>query len=175
MGAQSGGGLGLIGRLAARLDRALGVLAGALLFAMMVITVIDVVGRYVFNKPVAGGFEITELMMAGLIFAGLPLVTARDQHVTIDIFQSIVPKRFQRWQTTAIHLLCAVCLAGIAWRLWVKAGQAFSYGDTTATLRLPLAPLAYFMCFQAAITAVIFAVKTIFAASAGRPEPRDFA
>ena len=61
--------------------RLLGLGAAVLLFAMMVLTFVDVWGRYFFNSPVPGGFEVTELMMAALIFAGLPLATgARRAH-----------------------------------------------------------------------------------------------
>ena len=42
---------------------------------------IDVVGRYFFSMPVTGGFEMTEILLASLIFAGLPLVTLRDDRV----------------------------------------------------------------------------------------------
>jgi hypothetical protein len=58
------------------LRRGLGGLASALLFFMMALTFVDVVGRYLFNTPVYGGFEMTEVALATLIFAGLPLVTA---------------------------------------------------------------------------------------------------
>ena len=39
------------------LERALGVIAGSVLFAMMMLTAVDVVGRYVFNHPVTGAFR----------------------------------------------------------------------------------------------------------------------
>ena len=43
---------------------------------MMMITAVDVAGRYLFNKPLAGGFELTEMLLAALIYCGLPLVSA---------------------------------------------------------------------------------------------------
>ena len=50
------------------LEGALGVTSATVLFLMMMITAVDVIGRYVFNKPLAGGFEITEMLLAALIF-----------------------------------------------------------------------------------------------------------
>ena len=67
--------------------------AGGLLFAMMTLTFVDVVLRYFFNAPIKGGFEVTELMMAVLIFAGLPLVSRKNEHVTIDAFDRFFPAR----------------------------------------------------------------------------------
>ena len=68
------------------LERALGLIAGAVLFVMMMLTTVDVFGRYVLNKPVAGAFEVTEMMLAALIYCGLPLVSQRREHIVIDTF-----------------------------------------------------------------------------------------
>jgi TRAP-type C4-dicarboxylate transport system permease small subunit len=48
-------------KLAELLQRTLGLFAAAVLFLMMTITAVDVTGRYFFNNPQAGGFEITEI------------------------------------------------------------------------------------------------------------------
>ena len=50
----------------------------------MMLTTADVVGRYIFNWPIRGAFEITELLLLTLIFAGLPLASRADEHVTLD-------------------------------------------------------------------------------------------
>ena len=55
-------------KLAQLLQKTLGLFAAIVLFLMMTITAVDVVGRYFFNKPLAGGFEITEIGLALLIY-----------------------------------------------------------------------------------------------------------
>src|SRR5712691_5124568 len=62
---------------AAWLDRVLGAAAAGLLFFLMALTTADVIGRYIFNWPLRGAFEITELLLLTLIFAGLPRGRAR--------------------------------------------------------------------------------------------------
>ena len=52
-------------------------------------------GRYVLNKPLTGGFELTEMMLAALIFCGLPLVSQRREHIVIDTFDPLMSKRGQ--------------------------------------------------------------------------------
>ena len=59
----------------------LGIAASALLLMMMVLTFADVVARYLLNRPIRGAFEITELTLLVLIFAGLPLVSHADENV----------------------------------------------------------------------------------------------
>src|SRR5204863_6993197 len=72
------------------LDRALGAAAAALLFGLMALTTADVVGRYIFNWPLRGAFEITDLMLLSLIFAGLLLASRTDEHVTLDFIDMLL-------------------------------------------------------------------------------------
>ena len=74
-----------------RIDAVLGFAASALLTLMMVLTFADVVARYLLNRPIRGAFEITELTLLVLIFAGLPLVSHADEHVTMDFIDRILP------------------------------------------------------------------------------------
>ena len=74
-------------------DALLGVVASAILLAMMLLTVTDVVARYVFSRPLRGAFEITELMLLVLIFAGLPLVSFADEHAVMDFIDRLLSKR----------------------------------------------------------------------------------
>jgi TRAP-type C4-dicarboxylate transport system permease small subunit len=138
------------------MSRLLGGVAVTLLFAMMILTFIDVVGRYFFNFPVPGGFEITEIMMATLIFAGLPLMTISREHITVDLFDRFTPSGISHIRDAVISLICALSMGTITWRMWVKAGEAVEYGDVTAFLYIPMGPPTYFMCVMSGLTAVVF-------------------
>lgn len=148
-------------RIGRWMDRVLGGVAATVLFALMALTFIDVWGRYVFNAPVPGGFEMTELMMAVLIFAGLPIVTAQEEHVAIDILDSVTPLRVQRMQAAVVNLLCGLCAGIVAWRLWLRGIQMAEYGDTTASLKIALAPFVYMMSALMGVTAAIFLAKAL--------------
>ena len=80
---------------------------------MMMITAVDVAGRYLFNKPLAGGFELTEMMLAALIYCGLPLVSKRREHIVIDTFDPCISKRVKRGLDMVAEVVCAVALAGV--------------------------------------------------------------
>lgn len=137
-----------------RASQVLQVGAAVLLFAMMLLTFIDVWGRYIFNSPLPGAFEITELMMAALIFAGLPLVTAAGEHVSVDLLDFSLPKILRQVRDSLIHLLCAIMLGFLSYRLWIKAAEQAGYGDQTAVLLIPIAPVTYFMSLSTAASGV---------------------
>src|SRR4249920_4144256 len=88
------------------LDRVLGAAAAVLLFYLMALTTADVIGRYVFNWPLRGAFEITELLLLTLIFAGLPLASRADEHVTLDFIDMTLSERGRRLLRRLIDLVC---------------------------------------------------------------------
>ncbi|HSH57106.1 MAG TPA: TRAP transporter small permease, partial [Halomonas sp.] len=81
----------------ARVGRALQLIlegvAGATLFGMMLLTTVDVIGRYFFNAPILGAVELTQLMLAALVFLSLPVVCWRQEHVSVDLLDAIFPAR----------------------------------------------------------------------------------
>ncbi len=138
----------------------LGAIGAVLLFLMMTLTFVDVWGRYIFNSPVPGGFEITELMMAALIFAGLPLVTLHDEQISVDLIDQFMPKSLLRWRDALVGILSSVMVAVLSHRMWIKAQEQVNYGDETAALNIPVAPVTYFMSVATALTCVLMIYLT---------------
>jgi TRAP-type C4-dicarboxylate transport system permease small subunit len=138
-----------------RVDAVLGIAASALLLAMMCLTFADVVARYLFNHPIRGAFEITELMLLVLIFAGLPLVSHADEHVTMDFIDRMLPARTVLVLQRLVHALVAALFFFLAWQMWIKARRISEYGDTTDVLRVLVGPFVYFMVAMIALTACV--------------------
>ena len=143
----------------ARIDAVLGVAASAILLVLMLITFVDVVSRYLFNWPLRGAFEITELMLLVLIFAGLPLVSHADEHVTMDFIDRVLPPAGQRALIRIVHAACAAIMFFLTWQVWLKAGKIASYGDTTDVLRITVGPFVYFMALMIALTGLVHVYK----------------
>jgi TRAP-type transport system small permease protein len=144
------------------LDRALGFSAAVLLFGLMALTTADVIGRYIFNWPLRGAFEITELLLLTLIFAGLPLASRADEHVTLDFIDMVLSARASLLLRRFIDLLCGLLILGLARLVWIKADRIAGYGDTTEVLRIPVGPFVYFMAIMVAITGIVHLTKAIF-------------
>lgn len=143
------------------LDKALGLLAASVLMLLMIITFIDVLGRYLFSAPLPGAFELTEIMMAMLIFAGLPLVLRANQHVSVNLIVGILSPKILHLQRLITQAIMAVVLAVMAWRMWIKAAEMLEQGDETAYLLLPIAPVAFFMTLMMAFSTLIIAIQFV--------------
>ena len=142
-----------------RADLILGVAASAILLAMMALTVIDVVARYVFSRPVRGAFEVTELMLLVLIFAGLPLVSFSDEHAVMDFIDRILGPRAQRGVQRAMQAVNAAFMFLLAWLTWLKADRIWAYRDATDVLRIVYGPFVYFMAITLGLAGVIHLYK----------------
>jgi TRAP-type C4-dicarboxylate transport system permease small subunit len=148
-------------------DAVLGVAASILLLGMMLLTFVDVVARYLINRPIRGGFEVTELLLLVLIFAGVPLVSHADEHVTMDFIDRMLPQRVADLWMRIMHGICAALMFFLTWQVWIKAGKISGYGDTTDVLRIAIGPFVYFMAAMTALTGVVHLFK-IFAPLARR-------
>ena len=116
------------------------IVTAALIFVMMMLTFADVVGRYVFTAPIFGAAEMIQFLLAMTIFAGLCLVNARDEHITVELFEV----QLDRWMLTAVRriivqLLSVGVMAIIAFQLFQFAREAERIGSKTVVWsgRLP--------------------------------------
>lgn len=148
-------------RLRAAVETALGAASAVVLFAIMTVTVVDVVGRYAFNAPLPAGYEMIQIAMAFLVFLIVPVLTLRDEDIRIDVFQTLFPRSVRPALALASKLVSLVVIAGFAWFL-LRRGLSFaSSGETTSNLRVPLAPLAFFVTLSWAVSAVAAATQLL--------------
>lgn len=137
-----------------RLESVLGYIAAAALFAMMLLTFADVVGRK-FVSSIPGSLEVTELLMLVVIFVGLPLASLKGEHVFFDLLDQFLPEHLRRWQARIANGICAVLLLGAAWLVYGRAGRTAEQGDITAQLQIGIAPFQYLAAALLLLTALM--------------------
>jgi TRAP-type transport system small permease protein len=141
------------------IDIGLGALASLLLLALVFLTFADVLARYLFNAPLRGAFELTELSLLVLIFAGLPLASRADEHVTMDFIDKILSPRAQILLQRAVHFFSGIAILGLSYLVFLKAGKIMDYGDTTDVLKVPVGPFVYVMALMILLTGCIHVIK----------------
>ena len=121
-----------------RLTRAFALAGGLLLVGVMGMTVVSVVGRYLFNAPVPGDYEITELVIGIAVFAFFPYCHITNANIVVELFTGRMPSRF-RAALDAVHNITFALVAGlITWRLFVGAMHKLGDGETTVFLGIPV-------------------------------------
>lgn len=125
-----------------------------MLLAMVGLTFVDVLGRRLFNTPVFGANDITEHLMAIIVFSGLPLLTARRGHLSIDLLDNwLLKPQFRYWHKT-VDVLIASVLALVAWQYFLAVGEARETNEVSQALTIPRAWVYLFMGVTSALAAV---------------------
>ncbi len=132
-----------------------GLMAAMALFAIMWLTLLDVMGRKFLNNSIPGSLEMTEVLMVIVIFGALPLVSWRGEHVVFDSLDPFIPAWLKGLQTSIVHLICAGVFGFLARLILMRADRFAEYGDTTVYLQLALAPVAWLMAALLGVTAAV--------------------
>ena len=137
------------------LDKLCSLLCALALFAIMALTFFDVGGRKLLSHSITGSLELTELLMVVVIFASLPLVSRRGEHVVFDSLDSVWPSWFLRLQGVLVNLLCGALMLGLMMLMWKTGMQFTESGETTAQLHIPKAPFIFGMSLLCGITGLV--------------------
>ena len=140
---------------------ALELLGSVLLVAIMLVTVVDVVFRYLLERPLAAGFELTEVLLAVMIFVSIAIAMARDDHIEVTLLDSWIGRlpRFQRAAYVAFRLAIAAAFSFLG--LWVfELGQGKRV-EFTLVMHLPLAPVAWAVAVALFIAAILSLLSVI--------------
>jgi TRAP-type transport system small permease protein len=153
-------------------NKALHYVAGTLLLGVVVITVYNVLGRWLFGAPFRGTVELTQLAMVGVVYLGMAYAQHRDSHITVNLLYLRLGPRWQAVLDAFAAIVGIAVVSLIAWRLYVYADVLESGGRTTASRSIPLHPFAYVAIVG--LVAYVLALATTLvqrARDATRPEP----
>jgi len=112
--------------------------AAIFLLAMVAINVIDVGLREGLNAPIFGTHEIVVFMLAAVAFLAIPEVFLRDQNITIELIDQVIPDRAARWLRAFGSLCALVYITLLAWHMVQPALDYIEFDEITMDLQLPL-------------------------------------
>jgi TRAP-type C4-dicarboxylate transport system permease small subunit len=118
----------------------LSLLAG---FLMMVHVTIDVIGRYVFNRPLDGTTEIVAACyMVMVAYAPWAWLASRDRHIVAGMFQHIGSPRFDFWLEIVVKIFTAVCVSVFTYQTFLAALRQTQAGEVwlAGTMYIPVWP-----------------------------------
>ena len=136
-------------------------LAVVALFVMMVMTFCDVVLRSTVNMPIEAATELTRILMAIMVFAVLPVISAQNGHIAVDLLDGVFGRTASRWRDVAISLVCGGMLWWPAERVVVLAERAREYGDVTEYLGIPQFYIAWFIAVFTYLTMTALIVRAL--------------
>ena len=139
--------------------------ANILLCVMVVVTCIDVVGRYFFSAPLLGAHEIITLSMGVMIYLGMPLVTASREHLMIDLVANLLSSKGKRIQQIAVNSIAALTFILFSYLLLFYGFGLAEDLMITEDLEIEQAPIAYVMAIMCFLTILVFLYHVSLAAN----------
>lgn len=125
------------GRVLGALAQAFAFAGGAVLVAMIGMSVTSVVGRATYGKPLPGDFEMVQIGCALGIAAFLPWCQLRRGNIIVDFFTTGLPARAQAMLDALGALLLALVMTLVAWRAGFGAHAVWQGGENLMISGIP--------------------------------------
>lgn len=114
-------------------------LAGGLVFcAIVVMSIISIVGRKMFSGPIQGDIELVMMGSAIGAAAFLPLCEMDDHHIKVDALTTWMTERGRAVLDVLAHALLGVVSGVIAWRTVLYGIECRENGEVSSLLLIPL-------------------------------------
>ncbi len=136
----------------------LGLACLLVLAGLIGLTCVDVVARYAFNSPVKGAYELTQLLLASLIFLALPLTTAAGEHVEVELMDGLKSRLLKQVGAVVAGVATVAVFALVAVELSELADKLMSRERVTDSLAIPL----YLIGRLGAVSFALSAVAALF-------------
>ena len=151
-------------RIATDWTRRLALLGGWLLLVVAAVTAGDALLRDFLGRPLPGTFEATELVLAAIIFFGLPYTSLTDGHVSVDFLTGRLGQRTQYAIIAINAVICAGLFGVITLQMAALAMEFLATQRTTITMRIPIFPCIVPVLVTAGLAALGFVVHAVGAA-----------
>jgi len=147
-----------------------GLLAGLIVFLMMLLVVGNALGRFVFNSPIDGSLEITESMLTVLIFLSLALTQYEGGHIHVVLLLKNFTPFWSRLSTTVAMALGAGFFAWSSYASWIFAMKSFAMNEHEwGSIQFPLYPVKIILFVGLVLLTIQFVIDTVLTAAGRMP------
>jgi TRAP-type C4-dicarboxylate transport system permease small subunit len=111
-----------------------------ILLLMMFLTIVDVAGRKFFSAPITGSYELTEFMLALLIFSSVAYTQIQKGHIAMEALVSRFSPRTQGIVDSIVYFVSMILALLLTWQLFAHAKRLRLGDNVTGVLHLPIHP-----------------------------------
>ncbi len=122
------------------------ILGGIALTGMMLLTVIDVIGRF-FKHPIFGSVELTGFFATIIVATALPYTYKMDGHVGVEILVRLLSKKTQLIIDIFTRSLSLVLFCLITWQMFLYAEDIKQSGEVSMNMEFPIFYIIYLLAF----------------------------
>lgn len=143
------------------ISRVVGAISFIGLFIGVIFIIVDVILRYLFNSPIPGDYDITQLWLSVIVFASMAYVQTEKGHIAVGMLLKVLPRRL------AISLYGVATLLGVfitgccSYSCFAMARRALARNMVSMSANIPLAPFEFFEAFCMALLCIVMLLDAI--------------
>ena len=126
--------------LVGKVSRFVSLIGLAGLLALAFATVLDVLLRWLADRPITGVRDLSSLFVAVVIAASFPICIAGQKNITIRFLGTALGPFCHKILDLFGNIVTIVILALMSWQLWRYAAELARSHETTWVLGLPVSP-----------------------------------
>ncbi len=152
------------GKISTTVDSAVRLLAylgGLAILWLMGLTVVAVVMRYVFNAPILGAQDISELSLVLVVFLALAHCGWTGGHVAVDLIGMVMKPGILRWTDTLVRAISGLLFVTVAWQTMRQGLDAFEFGEASNLVEIPHFPFFLVVAFGSTVYALVLFVQAV--------------
>ncbi len=142
-------------------------LAGAVLIVLMFLTTADVAGRYFFDAPLNGVFDLTHFAVLIMTFLSFAYCGFHGAHVAIELLYNRFGKGLRRVLDRAVDIAGCSLFAVIGWRAVVQSADVRAFGEASQLLTIPFFPFYWVVAFGSGLFVLVLALRVFAPGSDG--------
>ena len=141
--------------------RYIGYIGMAVLMGMMLLTVIDITLRRVFNSPLPYSFELTENFLVVVAFCSIAFTTSVGRHISINVLVEKSPPWARKYTERVTDLICVAVFFLVAWRSTLRAIHMIDIGQVTGVLEMPYYPFFFVVALGSALAGLTILLQMV--------------
>ncbi len=118
----------------------------AALVGMMLLTVVDVIGRF-FKHPIFGSVELVGFFALIIVATALPYTYKMDGHVGVEILVRLLSKKAQLIIDIITRVISLALFCLITWQMFLYASDIKHSGEVSMNIEFPIYLIVYLLAF----------------------------
>ena len=140
---------------------ALAVVSGLILLALIGLTFVDVILRYIFSSPILGAKDLLEMGMVVVISLAFPFTWRIGGHIVVDLIPDYGIKFLTTLRDVVVRLIGIEIFRHLAWNAWIRAGYAKLFNEATNMIEVPFQPFFWILSIAAGFQVLLLVFEVV--------------
>lgn len=128
---------------------------------LMILITLDVLLRWIANRPIKGVNELSELTMLLVVFLTIGFTQLMKSNVSVDLFFTRFPRRMQLIVDTFTYLLSLGITVLMLWQSIVYNSYLADINRQSVILKVPVAPFQLVMAIGFSVLTIVLLIQLI--------------